>query len=111
MDFTARWGYNSLTVINLFAYRTPYPQKLKEAQDPVGRYNARHTQQALSHADLIIACWGRHGNLLEQNKRIGAKFNGQLFCLATNADGSPAHPLYQRASTQPRLWDCSKLLP
>jgi len=104
MDFSQRWGYNVLTVINLFAFRTPYPEELKKATDPVGPYNFRHMHEVISAADLVIACWGRHGDMLEQNERIAKKYSAQLYCLATNSDGSPAHPLYQRAKTRPKPW-------
>ncbi len=104
MDFTRRWGFNALTVINLFAYRTPYPNELKNAIDPVGPYNSKHLHQAIDNADLVIACWGRHGGWKEQDKRLAKRYVGQLFCLAINTDGSPAHPLYQRADTQPMVW-------
>ena len=47
MGFAERWGYNALRVVNLFAYRTPYPEELKKAQDPVGPYNAKHLGAAI----------------------------------------------------------------
>jgi len=104
MDFTKTWGYNAVTVINLFAYRTPYPSELKKASSPIGPYNVHHMGQAIKQADLVIACWGRDGGWLEQDKRLAKRYQGQICCLGINKDGSPVHPLYQRADTQPKQW-------
>ncbi len=104
MGFTRSWGYNNLTVINLFAFRTPYPEELKKVDDPVGPYNTKHLGRIISQADLVIACWGKDGAWLEQDKRLAKRYEGKLHCLAINKDGSPAHPLYQRADKTPEPW-------
>lgn len=104
MGFTRSWGYNVLTVVNLFAFRTPYPAELKRTIDPVGPYNARHLSRVIRSADLVIACWGRHGGWKNQDTHLLKRFKDRLFCLAENSDASPAHPLYQRATTQPSPW-------
>jgi len=104
IDFTRRWGYDALTVVNLFAYRTPYPKILKQADDPVGPYNIRHIKNAVKTADLTVACWGRYGSWFNQDQRLFGQLGTKLYCFSQNADGSPAHPLYQRADTKPKLW-------
>lgn len=105
MDFTQRWGYNSVSVVNLFAYRTPYPKLLRQALDPIGPYNTKHLKNVIDAADLVIACWGKHGNWQDRDKRLAKRYSNALHCLAVNRDGSPAHPLYQRADTQPMRWN------
>lgn len=104
MGFTRNWGYNTLTVINLFAYRTPYPVELKKSADPIGPQNSRHLGRVIRSADLVIACWGRHGGWQEQDQRLLRRFGDRLYCLAENNDGSPAHPLYQKSTVQPLRW-------
>lgn len=104
MGFARSWGYNVVTVVNLFAYRTPYPAELKKAIDPVGARNTRYLSRVIREADLVIACWGRDGGWWEQDKRLVNRFKDRLYCLAENSDGSPAHPLYQRATTKPSPW-------
>ncbi len=104
MDFSQRWGFNALSVVNLFAFRTPYPKELKAAADPIGPYNTRHVTNVVNASELIIACWGRDGRWLAQDERLVKRFSGRLSCLAANSDGSPAHPLYQRATTLPSPW-------
>ena len=104
MGFARSWGFNELTVVNLFAYRTPYPTELKQASDPIGVYNSRYLGRVIREADLIIACWGRHGTWRNQDTRLANRFRDRLFCLAENNDGSPVHPLYQKSTAQPRPW-------
>lgn len=104
MGFTRSWGYNMLTVVNLFAYRTPYPAVLKKAQDPIGPYNVKYLGKVIREAELVIACWGKDGAWLKQDVRLSKRFVGTLQCLAMNKDGSPAHPLYQRSEKTPEPW-------
>ena len=104
IGFARSWGYNVLTVVNLFAYRTPYPSELRKASDPIGSSNSRHLGRVIRESDLVIACWGRHGSWQAQDKRLEKRFKDRLNCLAINNDGSPAHPLYQRATVTPIPW-------
>ena len=41
MGFAAAWGHRELWVANLFALRSPYPDALLGADDPVGPRNDR----------------------------------------------------------------------
>jgi len=36
IGFAKSWGFGSLTVINLFAYRSTKPSELRQVNDPVG---------------------------------------------------------------------------
>jgi len=104
IDFSHRWGYNAVTVINLFAYRTPYPAELKKADNPIGPYNRSHCKAVIEDAELVIACWGRYGNWFDQDLAFASWVDTPLQCLSVNRDGSPAHPLYIRADTKPCRW-------
>ncbi|MCL6576102.1 DUF1643 domain-containing protein [Kyrpidia sp.] len=42
IGFAKKWGFGSLEVVNLFAYRTPNPEKLSQVEDPVGMENREH---------------------------------------------------------------------
>jgi len=104
MGFAQSWGFNALSVVNLFAYRTPYPDELKKAIDPIGPYNVTHLGKIIRQADLAIACWGKDGSWMKQDVRLARRFGNKLRCLAINKDGSPAHPLYQRADKKHQVW-------
>jgi hypothetical protein len=105
IGFARRWGYGSLIVVNLFAYRTPSPAVLARASGPVGPDNDRHLRAAWSRSAAIVAAWGVHGSLLGRDLAVMAllaRGRKPLLCLGTTQDGHPRHPLYLPADVQPR---------
>ncbi len=40
INFAQAWNYDRLEVVNLFAYRTSSPSKLKQVVEPIGKDNA-----------------------------------------------------------------------
>ncbi len=101
IGFARSWGFGRLEVLNLFAWRATRPQDLWRAQDPLGPDNRAQLLQAAARADLRLAAWGNHGAHLGQADWARARLK-PLYCLAVNASGEPAHPLYQPASRRPR---------
>ena len=55
MSLAQGWGYGSLAVVNLFAFRATRPDVLKQAADPVGPRNNRWIARLVDEADLIVA--------------------------------------------------------
>jgi hypothetical protein len=55
-----RRGFASLSVVNLFAYRSPHPKKLNAPsyRKTVGPENDRHILAAATGAELVVAGWG-----------------------------------------------------
>lgn len=105
IGFARRWGYGSLVVVNLFAYRTPSPAALARALSPVGPDNDRHLRAARSRSAAMVAAWGVHGALLGRDQAVMAllaRGRKPLLCLGTTRDGHPRHPLYLPADVQPR---------
>src|SRR5580765_5070589 len=58
VGFTKRWGYSTLEVVNLFAFRATHPRDLWKADDPVGPDNDVTISDAVRRAQLIVAAWG-----------------------------------------------------
>lgn len=99
IGFGRALGRCRIHVVNLFAFRTPYPDVLKNAHllgtDIVGPRNG----QVLDELQGTIVCaWGppkwpfvreRARVVVEHLQRRGAP----LLCLGTAKDGSPRHPL------------------
>ena len=105
IGFARHWGFGTLEVVNLFAYRTPHPAALRLARDPVGPDNDRHLLAALGRAELLVTAWGVHGAwrgrdrevarlLLDQEKSPGKS----LHCLGLTKGGFPRHVLYLERS-------------
>ena len=98
--FAQAWGFASVEVVNLFAYRTSQPSKLKEISDPIGTDNDAYILQASQRSHTLIYAWGNWGSLLERDRQVQALLQGQeIGCLGVNRNGQPRHPLYLPRTT------------
>lgn len=98
MGFAADWGYRHLSVVNLFAYRTPSPAVLKSSENPEGAGNRAALRKSLRNADCIIAAWGSHGTYQNQATKLAQIWaEYPLQCFGQTKNSQPVHPLYQRA--------------
>lgn len=93
IGYAKRWGYGKLIMVNLFAFRSTDPSMLKRVEDPVGPDNDSYIQKCVSESNLVIACWGNHGKLLNRDKVLMDSLLN-LVCLKRNKNGTPHHPLY-----------------
>jgi len=108
--FSERWGYTRLMVGNLYAFRTKHPTIMWAAQkagtDIVGPENddqiAAMVKLVRNTGGRVMVAWGKHGKPERVRKIL--EIAGEVYCLKTNEDGSPIHPLYQPADLTPVLW-------
>jgi hypothetical protein len=101
MAFAQVWGYASVEVVNLFAYRTPHPSNLKEVDDPIGTDNDAYLLQASQRSHTLIYAWGNWGSLLERDRQVQDLLQGlDIGCLGVNRNGQPRHPLYLPRTTR-----------
>jgi hypothetical protein len=102
IGFAKAWGYGSLEVVNLFAYRTTNPDELRKCEDPIGPENDAYIRKALSLADKVITAWGTKGALLNRNSVVMELLKPHdPHCLDKSKDGHPKHPLYISADRKP----------
>ena len=97
IGFARRWGFASLEVVNLFAYRATRPQQLRQAADPVGPENDGHLARAVGNAGVGVAAWGVHGALAGRNEKVLkmlSELGLSLLCLGLTKAGHPRHTLY-----------------
>lgn len=90
-------GFGAVNIVNLFAFRSPYPWVLKELDDPVGPANDTAIMVAARTAAKVVVAWGTDGALKERGAAVLLKLeaaNIDLYCLGTTKDGFPRHPLY-----------------
>lgn len=98
IGFARAWGFGSLEVVNLFAYRAPDPLVLSRIADPIGTDNNHFLEQAATRAHCIVVAWGTKSALLNRDQAVLRLLTGQdrLYCLGRTRDGYPRHPLYVR---------------
>ena len=103
IGFAARWGYGAVAVGNLFAFRTPSPDVLRQAAHPVGRANDRWLERLAAESSRLIAAWGNEGALLGRDAQV-RELLGPLYALALTRRGQPRHPLYLPGRAEPVPW-------
>lgn len=103
VGFSRAWGFGSMVVVNLFAFRSPYPSKVYAANDPVGPKNDLYILRMTKKADKVIVGWGVHGKLLDRQERVRAllqRHGIESWCLGLTKASHPKHPLYVSAATE-----------
>lgn len=101
--FAQSWGYGSLEVVNLFAYRATEPRSLKLAKRPVGKENDRYLLEAVQRCDRTVLAWGNWGTLQERDRLVLELLRDRfhhLYCLGMTQANQPRHPLYLKATTE-----------
>lgn len=98
--YAQRWGFRRLEVLNIFAWRSTDPSVLSKLDDPVGPDNMKWIVDIATRptTSLVVCAWGKHGQLLGQGQKVVELLTAkgvELWCLGTNGDGTPVHPLYQ----------------
>ena len=70
MGFARNWGYGSVTMANLFAWRATEPRDLLTAPDPIGPDNDAWLERLAAQSGLVVAAWGNHGAHLGRAARV-----------------------------------------
>lgn len=108
--FSERWQYGQILVGNLSAFIATDPKDVaaaaKRGVDIVGPANDASLKRMINKVRAsdgrIMVAWGA-GADPERARRVHA-LAGEVYCLKTNKDGSPVHPLYQPGDLVPQLW-------
>ncbi len=108
LGFAQQWGFGSLVVTNLFAYRATRPVDLWAASDPVGEKTDRHLVQMAQQVDQIVVAWGNHGGRGDRAQQVSHLLNPTgtrvLYCLGLTRCQQPRHPLYLPQTTRLVPW-------
>ncbi len=97
IQFAQRWGFGSLSVVNLFGYCTTHPADLKTVADPIGPKNDAYLIAAVEQAQQVVLAWGNAGVFLGRDRTILsllAPYHAKLSYLQINRSGQPRHPIY-----------------
>ncbi len=97
-DLAKRFSFSRYDVINLFSYRTEYPDRLllRDGFYATGPDYWQHVAGALQDADLVIAAWGEHRSaFFRASELMGmiASMGKTLLCFGKTEHGSPVHPM------------------
>lgn len=111
--FTKSWGFGAYCMTNIFAFRATDPNVMKAQEFPkerpgLGLWQNDGLISAMARgAGMVIAAWGKHGSHQGRGKEVLEMLMREVpektYALGFNSDGSPKHPLYLAASTQPVL--------
>ena len=111
IEYSQKWGYGSLILVNLFAYRSAYIKDLLESSEPVGEENDQYIIEASRQSDRTLLAWGGSGNFMNRNQHVLKQLDmNKTYCLKVLIDGNPAHPLLLPQSQEPILFDQSGLV-
>ena len=107
-DFSRRWGYGAMVVLNAFALRATKPAMLLEAEDPVGPENDAAITRWATQAEKVIAAWGLPPKQLRWRSldvaTLLARAEVKPLALKITQSGQPSHPLYLAGDTMPVPW-------
>ena len=121
IDFAIDNGYGSMTVVNLFAFRSTDPSFLShkksglDVTELVGnpQTDLKLEQYVRGCGGLCIA-WGklstklfrqRASSVMNDLLRLQGTLGFEISCLGQNLDGQPKHPLYIRKGTKFKPYD------
>lgn len=107
VDFSKRWGYGGIYVVNLFALRSTDPAGLQEVDDPVGPRNDVAILDCATRSQTVVCAWGAcelvtaRGAVTARGMSVAAVLLGKsLHCLGLTKHGHPRHPLYVAGNTE-----------
>lgn len=124
--FAAAWECSLYVKVNAYSWRATKPKDMWLAQDAEymrtgssyesdklitgGKTNDHAIMCALTmlkrDGGIALACWGAQADQKRVLKlvRIAHEVGVQWWCLGTNREGSPRHPLYVKATTKLEPW-------
>jgi len=117
IGFAKRWGFEGISVTNLFAYRATNPQDLIALLSAsggwrlaVGEDNAYHIDREAKAAKLIVCAWGDNCDALPEyacnrNQDVANMLRAyDLYCIRLTKRGNPAHPVREPYTDKPLLF-------
>ena len=109
IGFARDWGYGTLWMGNIFAYRATDPKDMK-AHEELPEAKAMNELCLLSMAarsDLIVLAWGNHGTYKNRGQEVLGLLGGcdsslnNIKCLKVTKQNQPSHPLYLPKNSEP----------
>jgi hypothetical protein len=111
LGFADDWGFGTLVMLNVFAYRSTDPKALharaSRRHEVIGPENDATIRRTFMrhHRDKLVIGWGANGTLLERGRDVAAmalSVHRRPECFGLTQNGQPKHPLYLAATTAAR---------
>lgn len=106
MTYARTWSYSKLVVTNLFAFRSPTPERLyfRPFDEICGPENNDYIKEVAKLSNMIVCGWGNHGELHGRGSSILKLLRkyGDPHYLSLNSSKQPGHPLYLSYVIQPK---------
>lgn len=103
IEFTRRMGLGRYIKTNVMDYRATNPRDLIRIAEPCSKRNLEEILKLAEGAGRVILAYGSIDTRLKHYAHAVETMLGEihleLWCLDTNKDGSPKHPLYVRGDT------------
>ena len=80
INYAKAWGYGTLLMTNLLAFRSTYPKDIYLVDDPIGDENDNYILECVAQSDLVVACWGNNGMYMNRENII-KDLVPNLYCL------------------------------
>ena len=116
VKFAQRWGAHVLEVVNLFAFRSPYPEDLEHAADlGIDEAADKEILTACRSAYRVIASWGNHGSYQGRDEHVRELLRTAkipLMHLGLSKFGQPLHTMARGKllipmDREPVLWEAA----
>lgn len=109
--YTSEYQYSGFIVANLFAFRSPNPNRLRKADDPVGPKN-NSILKLMSHIARtenypIVVGWGGQVPIRPVHRvyEVMQMLKGvELWCLGSTSNGNPIHPRSAPGGARFKRW-------
>jgi hypothetical protein len=107
IGYSKAWGFGSLTVVNLYAWRATDPCDLPKDAEAIGPEADAYLANALRGANLVVCGWG---GKVPRARRVGRDVHvlGMIreaglepMAITLTKSGDPGHPLYLRGDLTP----------
>jgi hypothetical protein len=114
VGFSKRWEYGRLVLVNLFAFRSTDPRRLKSmGSEAIGPLNGYWIEKSLQESKELICAWGCAQHSLDLDIHANNVLSTlrtlhiPISCLGYRKDGHPKHPLMLAYDTprEPFVWN------
>ena len=99
MDFSKRWGFDKMIVVNLSPLVETDSSKLKSVgplPEDIRERNETAIKQAVKASEKVVMAYGNAGNLYGRDDatiELLREMGTEMWCLGTTQQGAPRHPL------------------